>query len=287
MFLGLKHISALCRLPIAVMTGLSAFAGCMLASSRPSLYALSVAAAVLVLAAGASALNQVQERDIDARMARTRNRPLPAGLISPAHALAVALVLMTAGSVMLAAFGTEPLILGIIALVWYNGVYTPLKRITAFAAVPGGFVGMIPPAIGWCAAGGSISDPRLLAVGFFFFLWQVPHFWLQLLHHGEEYESAGLPSLTARLGKSAVCRLTHAWICAAAVSAFLLPLYGVMHSQRIYVLLVPAAAIVIVAGFRLLISLNSTRAHVAFRLINGYLLLVISLLSLEGLLRMP
>jgi heme o synthase len=283
----LKHISKLCRLPITAMTGFSALAGCLLASSHSILFALAAAISVTILAAGASALNQVQEQDIDSRMDRTRNRPLPSGSISSAQGLAVALSLIIFGLGLLSFFGKVPFALGVVALIWYNGVYTPLKRRTIFAAVPGALVGMIPPAIGWVAAGGSLFDPRLLAVCFFFFLWQVPHFWLQLLHHGEEYTAAGLPSLTGRLGKSAVCRLTYAWTSAAAVSAFLLPLYGAITSPHIYFFLVPAGIVVTATGYRLLVSRNGSRTLSAFRLINGYFLLVMSLLSIEGLLRMP
>jgi len=283
----LKHILVLCRLPIAAMTGFSALTGCLLASSRSPLFALGVGSAVAALAAGASALNQVQERDIDGRMARTRNRPLPRGALSPVQGFALALGLVVSGLALLSFFGMLPLALGIGAVIWYNGVYTPLKRRTAFAAVPGGLVGMIPPAIGWTAAGGALSDPRLLAVCSFFFLWQVPHFWLQLLHHGEEYEQAGLPSLTRKLGRPVVCRLTYAWTFAAAVSALLLPLFGAITSPRRYALLVPAVIIVTAAGFLLLPSRSKDRTQSAFRLVNAYLLLVLSLLSVEGLLRMP
>jgi protoheme IX farnesyltransferase len=283
----LKHVSTLCRLPVALMTGLSAMTGCLLTSSRSPLFSLGVAASVFVLAAGASALNQVQERDIDRLMARTRSRPLPSGALSPGQGLVAALFLIVFGLAMLATSGMTPLILGIGAIIWYNGVYTPLKRTTAFAAVPGALVGMIPPAIGWSAAGGALADPRLLAVCFFFFLWQVPHFWLQILHHGEEYDQAGLPSLTRQLGRPVVSRLTYAWTFAAAVSVFLLPLYGVLTSPRVYAPLVPAAIVVIAAGFRLLVSRSNSRERSAFLLINGYLLLVMTLLSIDGLLHMP
>ncbi len=287
MLLFLKNLSTLCRLPIALMTGFSAFAGCLLAGRQSPLFAFMVSLGVLLLAAGASALNQYQEREIDSRMDRTRHRPLPSGEISPAHALVIALLLIGAGLALLSAFGTTPILLGIFAITWYNGLYTWLKPMTAFAAVPGGLVGMIPPAIGWSAAQGMLSDPRLLAVCFFFFFWQVPHFWLQLLDHGGEYDRAGLPSLTGKLGRPAVCRLTYTWTIAAVVSALLLPLYGVVSSPGMYLVLVPAAVIVGAACFRLLHSWTRSRTLSAFRLINGYLLLVLSLLVIEGLHRMP
>ena len=104
---------------------------------------------------------------------------------------------------MLVALGTAGLmghplaaLLGLITVVWYNGIYTPLKRVTAFAAIPGGVVGAIPPVIGWVSGGGDPTDARIIVVAFFFFVWQVPHFWLLLMRIGGDYERAGLPSLT-------------------------------------------------------------------------------------------
>ena len=74
----------------------------------------------------------------------------------------------------------------------YNGVYTPLKRVSAFAAIPGGVVGSLPPVIGWAAGGGSVTDARILAVAFFFFVWQVPHFWSRIV-----FTLQGMPLLGA------------------------------------------------------------------------------------------
>ena len=67
------------------------------------------------------------------------------------------------------------------ALIWYNGIYTPLKRKTAFAVVPGSVIGAIPPMVGYVAAGGSALDPQILAFAFFMFMWQIPHFWLLIM----------------------------------------------------------------------------------------------------------
>ncbi|HYA87536.1 MAG TPA: protoheme IX farnesyltransferase, partial [Nitrospirota bacterium] len=187
----------LCRVHISLFAACSAATGFFLFSYHRISDVLLTGTAVFLLACSASALNQYQERDIDAKMERTRLRPLPAGTVTPAQALCLCAVLLMSGLFLLVCAGsTQALVLGLIAVLWYNGVYTYLKRVTAFASVPGALVGIIPPAIGWVAAGGAISDGRLTAICFLFFLWQVPHFWLLVLNHGEQYERAGLPSLT-------------------------------------------------------------------------------------------
>jgi protoheme IX farnesyltransferase len=275
---------SLFRPRIALFAACSALTGYLAAPGREVLIAFLATAGVLTLAAGSSCLNQYQDRDIDARMARTRARLLPAGAMTARSVLFLSLLLLWAGLFLLFMAGPLPALLGAVAVAWYNGMYTLLKRRTAFAAVPGAVVGMVPPAIGWVGANGSLSDPRLLALCFLFFMWQVPHFWLQVLHHGKEYEEAGLPSLST-LGRKTLGSMIFVWICSAAVSGLLLPLYGTISAPLLYFLLLPLTFGIVLKALPLIAAGTPERTLSAFRTINLYILLVMSLLSLEGLLR--
>jgi len=184
---------------------------------------------VFLLACGSAALNQVQEARIDGLMRRTRGRPIPSGRISRDWALFIALAFIGAGFYTFSWIEAHTLtILGLggLALVWYNGVYFLLKRVTAFAVVPGALVGAIPPVIGWTAGGGLALDGAILGVAFFFFLWQIPHFWLLLLMHGRDYEDAGLPSLTRLFAPAQIRRITFVWILAVGVTSVLMIVAG-------------------------------------------------------------
>ena len=281
----LKTYFTLCRAMISLFAAASAATGFFLAPGHRIAGVFPTACAVFLLACGASALNQYQEQDIDARMERTRSRPLPSGNIAASHALFLSRSLILAGLVLLAtSSGAQAMFLGVFALLWYNGIYTYLKKKTAFAAVPGAAVGMLPPAIGWISAGGGLFDPRLAAICLLFFLWQVPHFWLLLLNHGEEYEQAGLPSLTRVMTRPQIARVTFIWIAAAAIASLSLPLYGILRSPGFYFLLVPCTGWLIWNGRVLLGSgPEILRSPTLFRKINIYLLLIMSLLSLEGI----
>ncbi len=120
--------------------------------------------------------------------------------------------------------------LALLALIWYNAIYTPLKKKTAFAVVPGSVIGALPPLVGWVAGGGSLADPRALIIAFFFFIWQVPHFWLLLLKYGKEYEKAGYPSLTSIYSSKQIKYTTFIWTFATAVTALMLPVFGIVNS---------------------------------------------------------
>jgi protoheme IX farnesyltransferase len=281
---ALKRYLILCRVVISLFAAASAATGFFLAPHYRITAVFVVFLAVFLLACGASALNQYQERDLDARMERTRKRPLPSGSMAPSHALFLSLALFLAGLSFLAyTGGARTALLGLFALLWYNGIYTSLKKTTAFAAVPGAAVGMIPPAIGWVSAGGALFDPRIAAVCFIFFMWQVPHFWLLLLRHGQDYEKAGFPSLTALMSKSQIAHITYTWIFAAAVATLLLPLYGVVRSPVLYVAFIPSALWLVWSG-RSLAARQPVLASspLLFRKINVYLFLIMSLLVLEN-----
>ncbi len=281
-----KPYITLSRIPISLFAACSTLTGFFLFSYHRVIDALCAATAIYFLSCGASALNQIQERFIDAKMKRTHQRPLPSGIIHPLQALFFSLSLMLAGLLMLWSGRSKiSIVMGLAAILWYNGVYTYLKRVTAFASIPGAAVGMIPPAIGWVSAGGSLLDARLAAVCFILFMWQVPHFWLLVLDHGEEYELAGLPSLTSALGKPQIARLTFAWIAAAAIASSILPLYGTVRSSIVSFSFYPLAAWLIwnersLIGTHPLLPLSP----VLFRNINLYLFFIMSLLSADNVL---
>jgi protoheme IX farnesyltransferase len=172
------------------------------------------------------------------------------------------------------------MLLGIFTVLWYNGVYTPLKRVSAFAAIPGGVVGAVPPLIGWSAAGGDPSDPRILAVAFFFFMWQVPHFWLLLLRIGDDYARAGLPTLTRLFTRPQLARIIYVWMIATVAACVSLPMFGVASPLWA---LVGLAAASLWLGWHATTMVRSNGEILAFHQINVYALLVITLLSLSVL----
>ena len=223
--------AGLCRIKVSLFAALSAGAGYLLVRADTGGHLAGLVASVFVLACGASALNQYSERTTDALMRRTRSRSIPSGRIEPLKALLFSVILLLGGCIALVVDGNAyALALGVFTVIWYNGVYTWLKRRTAFAVFPGGLVGAVPPAIGWVAAGGRLSDPALLFLCFFFFMWQVPHFWLFLLDYGEEYERAGLPALTSIFDEAQIVRISFVWISAVAVSCMFMSTSGVTRS---------------------------------------------------------
>jgi len=129
----------------------------------------------LLVAAGTSALNQYAEREADARMLRTRDRPLPAGRMAPPAALLFALLISTAGLGILAAWvNVVSAVLALLTLGLYIVVYTPLKKTTPLSTLVGAVPGALPPLIGWAAAAGSIAGGGL-ALFAILFVWQLPH----------------------------------------------------------------------------------------------------------------
>jgi protoheme IX farnesyltransferase len=148
-----------------------------------------------LVAGGAAALNQVAERDTDAKMRRTRLRPLPDGRVSPAEGRLFGIVLSVAGLGILA--GRANLLSALLALatlVVYLVVYTPMKRRTPMATLLGAVPGALPPLIGWAASHGSIDagGASLFAI---VFLWQIPHFMAIAWLYRDDYSAAGFPML--------------------------------------------------------------------------------------------
>jgi heme o synthase len=182
-------------------------------SARAVLTVLGTAAVV----GAANALNNFLERDVDARMRRTRDRPLPAGRVEPFVALALG-VMIPAFALPVLALVANPLtaLLAFAALVTYVAVYTPMKPRSTLALFVGAVPGAIPPLMGWTAVTGRL-DPGGLALFALLFAWQLPHFLAISIYLAEDYARGGLKVFALVHGE----RATRRWI--AATSAALVP----------------------------------------------------------------
>lgn len=202
-----KGFIQLLKLRLTMLVGVSASFGYAMAAgvhvSWVQLFWLSIGG--LMVTGASNVLNQIFEKDYDALMKRTANRPLPTGKISVQEALIYATLLMIGGIGILGYFFNLPTaLLGIIALLSYAFVYTPLKRITPFSVFVGAIPGALPPLIGWVAYTGHLGLEGwiLFAIQFF---WQFPHFWAIAWQLDEDYRKAGYKMLPTLEGKSRNC----------------------------------------------------------------------------------
>jgi len=216
----IKIIAELGKVRISLPIAISALTGYALKTNYFDDKVLMLFFGVFLMSCSSGAINHLQEYKTDALMPRTRKRPIPSGKISPKGAFWVALAFFVYGAFIL--LNTFPIIVfltSLATLLAYNVIYTPLKKITAFAVVPGSLVGALPPYIGWFAGGGHWTDPQMMWVGLFFFIGQIPHFWLLLLMFGKEYEHAGFPSLHSVFTDNQIKRLSYTWILATIAAA--------------------------------------------------------------------
>jgi protoheme IX farnesyltransferase len=279
----------LTKIRITVVVMISTATGYLWANPAATEQMLFAVLGTLLLACGSAAMNHVQDASIDSRMERTARRPIPSGRISPVSAFFIAGLLMLFGFYLLASLEDQTLVilgLGLAAVAWYNGVYYYLKRWTAFAVVPGSLIGALPPVIGWVGGGGHPLHPFCLLLASFFFVWQIPHFWLLQLNRAEEYKRAGLPGLGDHFSGAQLGRITTSWICAAAVGGTAFPALAgdqIPFGWRMVMLMVS-----LWLGFAALKMLRKKARvnrpfHRAFMEINGYALVMMLCLSLSAL----
>jgi protoheme IX farnesyltransferase len=239
-----------------------------------------------LVAAGASALNQLLERHSDALMRRTENRPLPNGRILPVEVLALGLGLAGGGILYLALALRQPLAALVAAFTFatYVFLYTPLKRRTSLNTLVGAVPGALPPVIGWTAVRGRI-DPEAVALFLILFLWQVPHFLAIAWIYRDEYGRAGLCMLPVFDRDGTETGRQMVLYCLALIPASLVPV-ALGLSGPVY----SAGAIVLGGGF-LASTLRFARASSigqARRVLRAsliYLPAVLALLLLDTLSR--
>ena len=246
----IRKTSCLIRPGVSLAVGFSALAGYVLAAGGldgpggvgggldavPG--GVPVFAGTFALSAAVSVLNQIQERRRDALMERTRERPLASGRMSPEQGRRVfAALLLVSALCLWPALGWGAGLVLVVVLGLYNGVYTPLKPVTAWAMIPGAACGALPPWIGWVAGGGGALALTPVYLFALYFVWQMPHFWMLAETNAEDYAAAGFPvpaNSFSPFSRRAIPRL---WALALAALAGMAPLFGLLtHPGDAYAL---------------------------------------------------
>ncbi len=226
----LNSLLLLTRWRLALFNGLAALAGYLLFPfSVFDAAACAATAGVGLLAAGSSAFNQVLELPYDSLMVRTCNRPLPRGALPPIAAVILGSISALGGLAVLLLHDRRGALLGCAALVWYLVVYTPLKRTSSLSLLAGALCGALPPLVGWCLAGGSLFDFRIMLVAGLLYLWQIPHFWLLQRRYAGDYQRAGFVSFFTQVNQFRQRLYCGLWLVALLSTSMLLPLFGIIQ----------------------------------------------------------
>ena len=283
----MRIVSELTKFRITALVSFTTGLGYVLAANEISFGIFNVIFGIFLLACASSVLNHWQESDTDALMSRTKFRPIPSGRVQSSSVFWFSMSLLVGGLVYLA-ITTNALTfaVGLFTFLWYNAVYTPLKKKSAFAIIPGSLVGALPPIAGWVAAGGTITDPRILIIAAYLFIWQIPHFWLLLMLYGEDYEKGGFPVLTKVFSAEQLKRITFMWLLANVMFAMLIPMFGIINYTVSFGLLGLISVWMVWLSVKFFRS-GGDRKQIrdTFIGINFYTLLLITILTADKLIR--
>lgn len=241
-FLKIKDYAAFSKLRLSSLVVFSALLTYFLGTEDAQLTEiLALFFGGFLVTSASNGMNQIIEKDLDALMSRTQNRPLPSGRMSVTEAWILASIMGVSGIIILW-FALNPIcgILGILALFSYVALYTPLKRISPISVFVGAFPGAIPPMLGYIAATGTFG----LIPGVLFliqFIWQFPHFWAIAWKLDDQYKLAGFKMLPTKDGKNHFTAGLMVIYCLFLIPASVLPtLYGISGNI--------AGAIALIAG---------------------------------------
>jgi protoheme IX farnesyltransferase len=281
---AVRHIG-LTKMSRSSLMAASAFTAYVVRKGSFEWVALETATCLFLLCLGAATLNNYQDRDLDRRLRRTRRRSLAVGEVDSRAALAQALILILAGTLGLMIVGESMSlpVTGLIGVCLYNMIYTPLKRRTVLAIIPGAVCGILPIVVGWMAAGGGLASPRLWILSAVFGVWQLPHFWLVVLASQEDYRESGIPTMLRVVSVRQLTRLVVIWVTAFAVLTLCLPLYRVVLSEAAaWVLFGNALILTSIFGCYLLIPRDGNRYRDLFRVLGVSVAVVTAVIIIDG-----
>ncbi|MDB4942277.1 MAG: Heme synthase, protoheme farnesyltransferase [Labilithrix sp.] len=282
-----RDLVTLAKPRITFMVVFTAAGGLYLSRRMPGVQALSASTVLSTLigcaliVSGANALNMYLERDIDRRMDRTKNRPLPAGRMSPKVALWFGMGL-SAVAIPVLAIGANALtaLLAIVANLLYVLAYTPLKQHSFYALHVGAVPGAIPPLLGWTAATGRIDAGGMVLFAIMF-LWQIPHFNAIALFRKADYARAGLHVMPNTQGELATRHSIVRWTFALVATSLLLVPLGIASRAYLVVATVLGALFFVWGCYGLRQGTGRAWAKSLFALSIVYLTIVFAALAIS------
>ena len=287
LWVSLQSAVYLAKAPLCLMVSYSALFGFFVADQAAPSRALLTGIGLFFLSTGAATLNSIQEHHTDAYMERTKKRPLPTKTVSLLQAGILAVLLLSTGMIFLSAASQAvfPLGMAVFAVAIYNGLYTPLKQRTVLAIIPGALCGAIPPYIGWLVGGGSKTgfEPFLLIT--LMVLWQIPHFWLVLLHHGKDYKSGIIPSLFSIFEEEVIRRLFITWIGGLVSVMILFTILPVVSDNVSKVLIISNSLVLLLCFLLSFVVRQSDNYKLLFAVLNGTLFLHMTIIIVGSLSR--
>jgi protoheme IX farnesyltransferase len=283
--LTIPDLAGLIKYRLSLAVTFSAVTGYLISNPAAGFSLLLLGVGVFLLSSGSATLNQYTEREYDALMSRTRNRPLPLGKMKPASSLNTAVALIASGFLVLLLLRPLTAFLGLSTVVIYNIIYTGLKRVTLLAVIPGALVGAMPPIMGFTATGGTSLPPGIIFFAGFMFMWQMPHFWLILMKYRVDYEKAGFKSFSKKLSDNEVKVFIFVWVLISTTVLQIVTVTTTLLAREMNLLLVPLNVVFIFLFHNLLFRSPEKRSSSgAFILINVFSLAVMVIFIINSFL---
>ena len=252
------------KIPLCFQITFTAAVGYILKSQSLDSGTIYLFLGVFLLASGAAALNNFQDRSLDASIGRTQNRPIPSGLIDPNSVLIQGAILVILGTLVLALTSDNFLspVLGISAVVFYNLLYTPIKRYSIYAIIPGVICGMIPPYLGWIHAGGEPFSYFIILLATIVGIWQIPHYWIILMQYQQDYrKSKVIPTFLRVFDDGQIKRTLFVWIMSFACLTLLPVMVGLVKYPLVSGLLILNALVMVIGPFVVLFREKNNRSR--------------------------
>jgi len=247
----IKHIYQLGKFPIAVAISFTCLIGYLLHGENIDTKIISLSVSLIFFTASSLAFNQIQERDIDKKMSRTKNRPLVSDTLKAKESYVYASILLIASSLSIyLCSNIYCLILAFVAIILYNMVYTPLKKHTPTALLFGSISGSLPPIIGWYASGDFVLNETIICFCLFIFLGQIPHFIFLLIKYSDDYKKAGFKTIVSNFSSSQIKTINTIWLISFVSIGLMFPFFDIINSKISITILVLSSILLLLFNYK-------------------------------------